>query len=442
MNLLSNGQQINIGAETATVESPLGSGGQGEVYHVRGGSGETYALKWYFPQSATQQQKKIIRMLCERGAPNDRFLWPLSLATAPGVSDTWGYVMPLRDARYHSFSKLMTREVKTNFAALTEAGSQLVTAFKKLHTSGLCYCDISFGNVFFDPKTGDILICDNDNVGIDGENESGVVGTQGFMAPEVMRGEAKPSSDTDRYSLAVLLFHIFMMAHPLDGLLEASIKCMDLPARNKLYGTNPLFIFHPTDTRNRPHPEYHKNAMIYWNLYPAAFQELFTRSFTEGIAAPDKRLREGEWEKGLQSLEDSLLSCGYCPAKNFYDVEKLRAQGSLACCICTRSLTLPARMRLRKGASTASVVVLGKNKRLYARHLSSQPAIDTSLALGAVESHPTAPAILGLKNLSSDNWTATLPDGAVRDIAPGKSVLIKDGTSVDFGGGIVGEIRA
>ena len=443
MNLLKDGQKISVGADTATVETFLGGGGQGEVYRVRlNATGARLALKWYFPHTATPEQKQTIQVLCERGAPSDRFLWPVSLAVAPGVSDGWGYVMHLRDARYKSFTELMTRKVKTDFAALVEGGSQLVTAFKKLHTAGLCYCDISFGNVFFDPKTGDILICDNDNVGVEGANESGVVGTQGFMAPEVIRREKKPSSDTDRYSLAVLLFHVFMLSHPLDGLQEASIKCMDLPAREKLYGTHPLFIFHPADASNRPHPEYHKNATIYWDIYPESFKQLFVRAFTEGIGDPGRRPRDYEWEKGLQSLEDALLSCAHCPAKNFYDADKLKAQGVLTCCLCRRPLALPARMRLRKPSSAPSVVVLGKDKRLYARHLSNQPAIDPSLVLAAVASHPTDPTILGLKNLGSVNWTATLPDGTSCDVAPSRSVLLTNGATIDFSGGIVGEIRA
>lgn len=73
----------------------------------------------------------------------------------------------------------------------------------------------------------------------------GVLGTPGFMAPEIVRGEKRPSRETDRYSLSVLLFYLFMVNHPLEGKLEANIKCMDYAARVKLYGTDPVFIFDP-----------------------------------------------------------------------------------------------------------------------------------------------------------------------------------------------------
>jgi serine/threonine protein kinase len=115
----------------------------------------------------------------------------------------------------------------------------------------LCYSDISFGNVSLDPSTGQVCICDNDNVHVDGE-PSGIGGTIGFMAPEIVRGKSMPTIDTDLFSLAVLLFYIFMMHHPLEGKKELEIKCFDYPAKKKLYGTEPLFVFDPQDNSNRP----------------------------------------------------------------------------------------------------------------------------------------------------------------------------------------------
>ena len=76
--------------------------------------------------------------------------------------------MPLRDPRYKGIVGLMKRRVEPTFRALATAGLELAHSFLELHVQGLCYRDISFGNVFFDPQSGDVLICDNDNVTIDG----------------------------------------------------------------------------------------------------------------------------------------------------------------------------------------------------------------------------------------------------------------------------------
>ena len=79
-------------------EQLLGEGGQGQVWRVRAGPGmpdERFALKWYFPHAATDEQHRALTRLVEGGAPDGRFLWPLELVicdTAPG----FGYLMALR----------------------------------------------------------------------------------------------------------------------------------------------------------------------------------------------------------------------------------------------------------------------------------------------------------------------------------------------------------
>ncbi len=47
------------------------------------------------------------------------------------------------------------------------------------------------GGFFIDTRSGDVLVCDCDNVAADGDN-FGIGGMPGFMAPEVVRGIAKP----------------------------------------------------------------------------------------------------------------------------------------------------------------------------------------------------------------------------------------------------------
>ena len=161
---------------------------------------------------------------------------------------------------------LMKRRAEPSFYALCRAAYNLTNGYQQLHSMGFSYRDISFGDMFFDQNNGDVLICDNDNVSANGVDNSSVYGTPRFMAPEIVTGIAKPSRNTDLYSLAVLLFYMFFLGHPLEGKKEASIKCMDIHAMNKLYGSSPVFIFDPKDKSNRPVKGYQDNPIIYWDL--------------------------------------------------------------------------------------------------------------------------------------------------------------------------------
>jgi serine/threonine protein kinase len=47
------------------------------------------------------------------------------------------------------------------------------------------------------------------------------------MAPELLLSDV-PSRQTDLFSLAVLLFYMLLVHHPLEGKRESSIKCFAL----------------------------------------------------------------------------------------------------------------------------------------------------------------------------------------------------------------------
>lgn len=406
----------------------LGGGGQGEVYAAVAG-GKQVALKWYYPASATTAQRRALETLAARGAPSANFLWPVELASAPGVAD-FGYIMSLREPRYKSIVDMMKRRIEPSFRSLATVGLELSHSFLQLHARGLCYRDISFGNAFFDPATGEVLICDNDNVAVDSHAQGGVYGTPRFMAPEIVRGEAAPSSQTDLFSLSVLLFYMFMMHHPLEGKRELAIKCLDLPAMRKLYGTEPLFIFDPADDSNAPDPALQKNALVFWTIYPKFLRELFTRAFTEGIRDPlHGRVRESNWRAVMVRLRDSIIYCGHCKAENFYDADTLTSTGGASSCwSCRRQLHPPPRLRIAR-----SEVMLNHNAHLFPHHVDDERKYDFTEPLATVTRHPTEPNVWGLKNLSRHNWSATNRRGEVRDVGPGRSVALALGTRINFG---------
>lgn len=409
------------------VEKFLGSGGQGEVYKVSIG-GQDYALKWYYSHIAIPEQEKNLENIIKISAPNEKFLWPIEIVRADHVP-YFGYYMALRDIRYKSINDLMARRTTPSLSAITTACMYLADSFFQLHSKGLCYRDISFGNVFFNPENGDVLICDNDNVTFDGQNEGGILGTPRFMAPEIVVGTAKPSSHTDRFSLAVLLFYMLFTAHPLEGQLEAKIHSLDPAAMTKLYGKEPVFIFDPQNTSNRPVSGIHDNALVFWNIYPQFLKDLFVQAFTEGLFDPDHRVMETIWRLTMAQLHDSIYYCS-CGAENFYNVEKMMMTGGIPgeCWSCHQTLKLPFRMRIGKG-----IVMLNYNTKLYPYHIMPGASFEYNTPVAVVNQNPRDPAIWGLQNLTKDNWVITLTNGTSKDVPPGRSFALSSGIKINFG---------
>lgn len=443
--LLQPGQVVHtqFSGQPCQVEKFLGGGGQGEVYSARW-SGKLVALKWYFAHTATDDQRDELEKLIKEPPPSDSFLWPLDMASASAVMG-FGYIMHLRESRFKGLHDLLTGRIDPQFRQLVTAGLGLADNLYKLHARGWCYKDISFGNAFFDPNTGEVLICDNDNVTENRSPKVGVSGTPDFMAPEIVRREALPSRQTDLFSLAVLLFYIFHIQHPLMGEKILSIHAWDPPARAKLFGTEPVFIFDPQNRSNKavdrkvdPLGEAGANALVYWPIYPQFLRDTFTRAFTAGLKDPEHgRVTEGEWRRVLSQLRDAIFYCASCGKQNFYDPEAVKATAGKPgeCWFCKKPMRLPFRIRVDR-----SVVMLTHDAKLFPHHLDPTMEFDFSKPAAEVIAHPADPNTWGLKNRTQEKWVATMPDGSIKDVDPGKSVRLADRVKVQFGK-VEGEVR-
>jgi len=422
---LKNGAKLPSQHGTVyTIVRFIASGGQGEVYEVEDkAGGRRYALKWYFKHSATAYQKKLIDRLISRGRPDHRFLWPLDMIEQGGL---FGYIMDLRPPEYKSILDLMKRRAEPTFAALCMAGINLADGYQSLHSQGLCYRDISFGNLFFNPKDGDVLICDNDNVTVNQDAEGGTEGTPRFIAPEIIIDKKYPSTMTDLYSMAVLLFYMFMLHHPLEGSVEANIKCLDGKAMEKIYGKEPIFIWDPVNTSNRPVSGYQDNAIIFWDIYPSYIKELFTQAFTVGLRDANKRIVENQWKEAIVRLRNSIMYCGYCGSENFYDLQKVKQSEPHLCWSCKGNISLPPRIKIG-----SQLIMLNQNTALYPHHV--RGSFDFSGPIGKISKHPTQPGRWGLTNVSKEHWTLTKQNGESVLVTPGKTAPLQTDAKINFG---------
>jgi eukaryotic-like serine/threonine-protein kinase len=411
------------------VEDMLGEGGQAEVYRARIGDAH-YALKWYRPEYLAGDPRlwERLKVAINSGSPTEQFLWPFDLVSYPRNNAYAGYLMPIKTPDFISMSDLLGCRTEPTFRALSKVGFQLAHSFLKLHAAGLCYRDINFGNVFFNPDDGDIRIADNDNVDVN-LTPGGIKGTPGFMAPEVASDRMEPNAGSDRFSLAVLLFCIFMVGHPLKGKRELTLpyNATDPDQSHRLCALEPVFIFDPNNDCNRPQPGIHDNPLSFWPIYPGSLRKLFTRAFTVGLHDPDARVMENEWRKEMSALRDSIFHCPYCGAENFFDLELVRQRKTLdPCWGCRSPLGNPPRMRVGAGQGS-HLVMLSRGAQLFAHHLEGD-TYNFGAPLAEVISNP-----LGLKNLSGHQWVSRSQNGSVTEVKAAEVLPLTTECRIQFG---------
>lgn len=71
--------------------------------------------------------------------------------------------------------------------------------------------------------------------------------------------------------------------------------------------------------------------------------------------------------------------------------------------------------------------------RLHEDHIAGLIAKSNDGWVAQVDRNPADPAVMGLKNLSTSAWRATLPSGEQREVTSGRAIRLDAGTEIDFG---------
>ncbi len=395
---LSNGMQVRLrNGGTCKVKKELGRGGQGIVYLVDY-NGKDYALKWYIVQYPDSFYENLERNI-SKGAPTSSFLWPEALTERQNGS--FGYLMKVRPSGYEEIGSFMLAKAKfASVEALLEACLQICTGFQQLHLNGYSYQDMNDGNFFINPKTGDVLICDNDNVAPNGIN-MGIAGKSGYMAPEIVDKVSMPNRYTDYFSLAVILFILIYLNRPFEGAKALSCPCLSENAEKILNGRNAVFIMDPSDRSNAPVRGVHTNVLNRWPLFPKLLREAFIKTFSkEAMLDPTKRVMDKTWQQILVQVRSEFVVCPFCGQKTFV------VPGDQSVCIeCGKTIPKVAFLKIGNNIN----IPLFPGQKIYKSHISLSDDFNTVSA--EVIRNPQNPKLWGIRNLSGKQWTVTTPDG-------------------------------
>lgn len=409
MKTFENGDKIYLkNSKEVIVKKLLGQGGQGTVYEVEM-DGENYALKWYLPEYLKKiDQKKFYLNICDNiasGPPSDEFLWPLAISEYQ--KNSFGYLMKLRPSEYSSFTSILNAKVKIKSVKIQMiVARNICKAFQNLHSKGYSYQDINDGNFFVNINNGDILICDNDNVAPCGI-WMGMGGKDRYMAPEVVLGKKRAGMESDLFSLAVVLYMIFFISHPLEGRLVHSCPCLTSRFIKRFYAENPIFVLDPNDQSNRPVKGIDNNILTRWPCYPRSLQEFFTRSFTDGLHDAAFRVRESEWIELLDNLEDNIVVCPVCGGEQFYNNHN-NEESTFICEDCNKPIRKPFVLNTKHIKKTLMPGTVLKN-----RHIED----DGDEIVAEVLESQKHQGLWGIKNYTDTIWEVEFSNGKIKNIA-------------------------
>lgn len=332
---------------------------QGGVKDVYFSTDKTYVVAFYrkSPISGNDSARleNIVGVYRERIFPQngdgdywkELFPWPTKIVEWQGMT---GIVIPFYDKRFFfnnvdpswpfikdgqekngkwfSSAKLLNKFVPTNqkgtFLSRLHICLKIARGIRRIHAAGLAHSDLSYNNVLVDPMTGSACIIDDDSLVVPGKFPPEVVGTPGFIAPEVLAtkdlkigdpNKCLPKITTDRHALAVLIYTFLLNRHPLDGgKVWNTDPAIDDDMR---YGEKALFIEHPTDATNRVKvgdlmasqlPQGDPNRLPYTVCGPY-LKLLFDRAFIDGLHNPTARPSAAEWEEAILKTCDLIQPC-------------------------------------------------------------------------------------------------------------------------------------
>lgn len=313
-------------------------------------------------------------------------------------------------------------DLRSNLALVT----RLARAVRRLHAAGLAHSDLSYKNVLVDPMTGTAQIIDIDSLVVRGLFAPTVMGTPGFIAPEVLASahlslndpnRASPSIQTDRHALASLIYQYLLLRDPLEG---PKVHDMD-PDRDETlkWGAKALFIEHPSDQSNRPKP-----LGVSMSALGPYLEPLFLQTFVKGLHDPTFRVLAAEWERALMDTYNLLIPCAKqgCEVRFFPVWNGSRA----ACPFCGTRYPVPVPLltlmrQTRPGMWTADAQVAGyRGSALLASHVYTNAATGEAatdkdrIALATIDFVQGQWVLInhGLPSVLSSNGNRVLPGNA------------------------------
>lgn len=185
--------------------------------------------------------------------------------------------------------------------------AKLAKILANFEDNNVVYCDLSPNNIFVSKgaENYETWLIDLDNLSL-GSKVKKTIGTPGFMAPEVVKGE-KNSIYSDRFSFALIAYRFLMLKDPFEGDAADGYKSWydddssDDEFEQAVAQGEVAWIWEKKDDSNRTKSGF--NPMI---MLPTSILDLFERTLNkDGRQNPENRPSMWEWYDELVLASES-----------------------------------------------------------------------------------------------------------------------------------------
>ncbi len=305
-------------------DDPLGTGGGGSVYSIKGDN--SYCVKLFHNPSQYEFEKiqYMVRFPALAKWPIDiSLVWPKGLIFEDKNCTSFaGYIMHRLDrGRYRHidswFQLLNKRPGSSTWKNQVKIAANLAGIIAFLHRFGIVVGDINALNIYVEVASGRVFLIDCDSFQINlpnGRTCTTDVGRVEFTAPELLKNSSlkgtKRVSGHDNFALAIMIFKLLMDGfHPYAGKVQNITARLDLSENIKQL----QYVYHPNSNFMPP-----DQAPKFYEIIPKVIREMFEKAFLTDT--PSQRPAAASWRDILIEFHNTgLKKCQYNP-KHYYTV--------------------------------------------------------------------------------------------------------------------------
>ena len=344
----TTGDQVMINGHPYTLGEKLGGGVEGAVFVCQ--ERPEFVIKLIYPRALTSAETKKLK---------EHILWLKNtiginnelrnkLAIPKGIldDDDIGYIM-FRTQGYDCLSNYIVVPQNVDFEIFYKENyklkkrlqsiSFLFHALELIHISGLLFTDLSPNNIMVHPEKNSLIFIDTDNMRRKKDAYLSVLGTPGYMAPEIYIGceernkklldaglseemfsqSGRLSAESDVFSAAIIAFQLLTYQHPFVG---DAIEDGTAEDESSALRCETDYILHENGSNISSTP--FVRAFDECKIVTNKIKHLFYRTFVDGKNDPNLRPLAIEFVEAFDEAQDMLTTCETCGANALFSLEE------------------------------------------------------------------------------------------------------------------------